>query len=168
MESSKVFFCGSFTKITITTNHSKHPFLNDEMEDFPLVLKLISQRVSLHLDHARKNDNTCWGKSKWRGFAWEKVARTQSSMCRFTVWPRWWRSVLHSLRVKKASRRRSQRHSILWRYTLGRTSTGCSTFSCRSSYVQTGAVMQQKGGGPALHGCLWPLRTKSLWQHRWY
>ena len=37
--------------------------------------------------------------------------------------------------------------------------------SCRSSYIQMGAGMQQKGGGPALHGCLWPLRTKNLWQH---
>ena len=87
------------------------------------------------------------GNPKWRGFGCREGGKNWiSSMtlcrmplktrCRFTVRRRWWRPVLHSLRVKKASRRRSQWHSILWRYTLGRTSTGCSTFSCRSSYIR--------------------------------
>ena len=52
-----------------------------------LVLKLIfAKRRSILTKN--KEEWQHLGKSKWRGFAWEKVARTQSSMCRFTVRPR--------------------------------------------------------------------------------
>lgn len=103
------------------------------------------KEISLHLDSWPGRMTSHLGKSKWRGFGAGR--RWQELNLR-------WRFV--QCQKTPADSRSDQDDG------------GLCTFSCRIKQLRSGAGMQQKGGGPALHGCLWPLRTKNLWQRCWY